>query len=345
MVSDVTVRSQILYEIQGNVYLNPDVQALIDDITVTDVGVDRVRVTGVRGRPPPETTKVGICAIGGYQAETMVFATGLDVKDKFDTYKAQIERHLGAQLKQFSTWDMTQYGVSADNPKTEAEGTAMLRIFAQAKDIDAFGPIRNLAAITNPEGLGHYPGLAWLLDRRAAVPTPYIEYWPGLLHQKHLPLTVRFVGSDKEITVSAVGDEVAPVVKQKDYDPASAFDPSLWGATTRGPLGHIVHARSGDKGGNANVGFFVRHADEWAWLQSLLSKNTIIKLLEGDYAGNRIERVEFPGMRAVHFVIHDYLGKGVSSTARLDNLAKSVAEYLRAKYVDIPDKFLARGKL
>jgi hypothetical protein len=93
------------------------------------------------------------------------------------------------------------------------------------------------------------------------------------------------------------------------------------------------------------VGFFVRHEDEYPWLQSLLSKAKLIELLGGDYNGNRIERVEFPGMLAVHFVVHDYLGKGVSSTARLDCLAKGVAEYLRSKWVDVPEKFLARGKI
>lgn len=54
-------------------------QGILDDITVTNVGPDRVEVTGIRGAPPPHTTKVAICAVAGYQAEAMYFATGLDV--------------------------------------------------------------------------------------------------------------------------------------------------------------------------------------------------------------------------------------------------------------------------
>lgn len=89
----------------------------------------------------------------------------------------------------------------------------------------------------------------------------------------------------------------------------------------------------------------MRSADEYDWLRGLLTKAKLIELLGADYDNYRIERVEFPGMLAVHFVVHDYLGKGVSSTARLDCLGKGLAEYLRAKWVDVPDKFLARGKI
>jgi hypothetical protein len=248
VVTSTTVRSQILYEIQGNVYLNPDVQAIIDDIKVTDLGSDRVIVTGVRGLPPPETTKAAICAVAGYQAESMVFATGLDIQEKFDTLRLQINTHLAKQPVQFDVFDMTQYGVAQQDPKSEAEGTAMMRIFAQARDIKAFGPVRNLAAFINPDGLGHFPGFQWQMDMRTCTPVPFMEYWPGRVKQKHIQLSYSFVGSDKKVLVPQV-HETAPVQPQADYD-AKPFNASAYGPTTRGPLGWVVHARSGDKGGS-----------------------------------------------------------------------------------------------
>ncbi|CAK9780224.1 DUF1446-domain-containing protein [Cutaneotrichosporon oleaginosum] len=344
VVNDVTVRSQILYEIQGNVYLNPDVQALIDDITVTDQGNDRVLVTGVRGVAPPPTTKAAICGVAGYQAEALVFATGLDVEEKFEALKLQIRQFMGDNVRNFTTWDMTQYGIAKADADEEALATAMMRIFAQAKTLDAFGPTKSLRGFVNPEGLGHFPGFQSQMDMRTTEPMPYIEYWPGRVQQKHLPLKVTFVGSSKTIDVPPV-DITEPLVPQKDYDSKEPLQAGAYGETTRGPLGWIVHARSGDKGGNANVGFFVRNADEYAWLKALLSKAEVQRLMGKEYDGNRIERVELPGMLAVHFVLHDYLGKGVSSTARMDSLAKSVAEFLRARYVDLPNKFLERGKI
>ncbi|TXT06008.1 hypothetical protein VHUM_03769 [Vanrija humicola] len=349
VVNDVTVRSQILYEIQGNVYLNPDVQALLDTMTVRNEGPDRVRVAGVTGIAPPDTTKIAICAMAGYQAEAVVYACGLDVEEKFDTLKLQITHSLGGREaidKRFTTFDMTQYGVAAKDATTEAAATAMLRIFAQAESLDAFGPARSLKTMINPEGLGHFPGFHFPLTHTDMTPVPYIEYWPGRVRQHHIPLTVGFVGSEKVLHVPAArADQTRAVLRSDDYDAAEKLVPSQWGTTTRGPIGLVVHARSGDKGGNANVGFFVRHEDEYPWLRALLSKAELIRLMGDEYVGNRIERVELPGLKAVHFVIHDYLGKGVSSTWRLDSLAKGVAEYLRSKYVDVPDRFLVRGKI
>jgi hypothetical protein len=345
VVTDVTVRSQILYEIQGNVYLNPDVQALIDDIRVTDLGRNRVRVDRVKGVAPPETTKVGICGVAGYQAECWVAATGLDIADKFEVMRRQIFENLGDKIKEFDVFDLTQYGVPKENARTEAEGTAMLRVMAQAKSMDAFGPAGHLLPLVNPDGLGHFPGFQWQMDSRTCIPVPFMEYWPARVHVKHLPLTVRFVGSIMKIPVDPIAPaDTKPVVKQRDYDPA-AFDAGKWGPTTPGPLGWVVHARSGDKGGNANVGFFVRSPDEYEWLRTLLSKPKMVELLGDEYKGNRIERVEFPGMLAVHFVVHDYLGRGVSSTVRMDSLAKGVAEFLRARHVDVPNKFLLKSKI
>lgn len=87
------------------------------------------------------------------------------------------------------------------------------------------------------------------MDIRTCTPMPYMEYWPGRVSQKHVQLVTSFVGSDKRIEVPRVS-ETAPVRKQSDYDSAEAFTPSAYGPTTRGPLGWVVHARSGDKGGS-----------------------------------------------------------------------------------------------
>jgi hypothetical protein len=119
-----------------------------------------------------------------------------------------------------------------------------------------------------------------------------------------------------------------------------------FGATVRAPLGTIVHARSGDKGSDCNVGFWVRYSDEYAWLQNLLSSSFIKHYLLGEeYKGGRVERFEFQGLRAVHFLLKDHLDRGVSCTTSVDFLGKNCAEYLRCRLVDIPLRFLARGRI
>ena len=103
--------------------------------------------------------------------------------------------------------------------------------------------------------------------------------------------------------------------------------------------------RSGDKASVANVGFYVRHEDEWDWLRSILTISKIHQLLEGSKKGEKIERFEVPGIRAVHFLIGDHLDRGYNSTSKYQTPGKNLCEYLRAKYVEIPNKLLRRGRI
>jgi len=106
-----------------------------------------------------------------------------------------------------------------------------------------------------------------------------------------------------------------------------------------------VMGRSGDKSSDANMGLFIRHDDEWDWLRSLLSLAKIKELLGKEYTGKPIDRFEMPGIRAVHFLLWDHLDRGYNSCSKFDSLGKNVVEYLRAKHVDIPNKFLERGRI
>ena len=107
------------------------------------------------------------------------------------------------------------------------------------------------------------------------------------------------------------------------------------------PLGNIVIGRSGDKGPNVNCGLFTDRAEIWEWLRSFLTLERMKSLVGGDWKDEfQIERVEFPSIFAVHFVIYGILGRGVSSSTLLDNRGKGFTDYIRAKHVDIPEKFL-----
>jgi hypothetical protein len=111
------------------------------------------------------------------------------------------------------------------------------------------------------------------------------------------------------------------------------------------PLGRVVYARAGDKGSNCNVGLFARTAEEWPGLRSLLSTEKIIELMADDFKGQKIDRMEFPKIWAVHFLLHDHLDRGVTANATYDVLGKFIAEFLRLKVVEVPIAFLERGVL
>jgi len=105
--------------------------------------------------------------------------------------------------------------------------------------------------------------------------------------------------------------------------------------------GDLVFGRSGDKGGNANVGLWVRNPSAWPWLQNFLTIPKVIELLADDWHPNfRVERFEAEHLHAVHFVVYGILQEGVSSSSIIDGFAKSFGEFIRARVVDIPVKLL-----
>ena len=116
--------------------------------------------------------------------------------------------------------------------------------------------------------------------------------------------------------------------------------PAEGGASLRVPLGRIARARSGDKGGNANVGVWVTSdAEAWDWLRGFLTIDRVRELLP-EAADLRIDRHELANLRAVNLVLHGLLGEGVASSTRPDPQAKGLGEWLRARVVDVPRQLL-----
>ena len=170
----------------------------------------------------------------------------------------------------------------------------------------------------------------------------YVKYFPALVSQRIVQTKVQFVGGKRvlEVSLRDESDYIDETPKPKIYEPGSVGN-LLDCASVMQPLGNLVFARSGDKGGNANVGLWVRNAQAWPWLQHFLTTPRLIQLLGGEWKDYfKIERCEFPHIWAVHFVIRGILEDGVSSNKRLDGFAKSIGEFLRARYVELPKELL-----
>ncbi|KKZ65221.1 hypothetical protein EMCG_08929 [[Emmonsia] crescens] len=350
-----TCTSQLLYEIQGPWYFNSDVTAILDGIYFEQLSTNRVAVRGVKAGLPPPTTKVGITARGGYQAQASYFMVGLDIPAKARMLEAQIRQLLAPHSKNFTVLDFSVLGSVPDDPKDQNSATATFRILAQAPEEEHLAPTRFVKLIFDNIMQG-YPGATFDLDMRQGVAKPVFEYHVTLLpqtevkHQAHLPWLDDNNNNNKTLDIGP-----PPATKswpsQQPSQPATAHPANLatdFGPTTRGPLGWIVHARSGDKGSDANCGFWVRHEDEYAWLRTLLSTEKAQELLGGEWREDgtmSIERFELPELRGVHLLFRNLLDRGVGVTRTVDFLGKNVAEYLRARWVEIPVRFLGRGKL
>jgi hypothetical protein len=155
-------------------------------------------------------------------------------------------------------------------------------------------------------------------------------YTPGYVAAAKVPHTaVRADGTRVEIPCATDTLELT----RADSPPLP--EPLPAGPTRRAPLGRIAAARSGDKGGSANVGVWVRTDEQWRWLANTLTVELLKQLLP-ETADLPVIRHLLPNLRAMNFVIEDILGQGVAYQARFDPQAKGLGEWLRSRHVDIP---------
>ncbi|EEY22248.1 conserved hypothetical protein [Verticillium alfalfae VaMs.102] len=330
MVNVDTCRSQLLYELQGNVYLNSDVKAYLDQVVMEQVGADRVHVSGIRGAPPPDTTKLAIFYKGGYEMQFLVNATGYAVDEKFKLFEKQIRSRIGNE------------GQAGFDALHFQRSTVYFRIFAQATGL------RTLAQVGQAFkdiSLRHFSGFHSSLDFRTAVPRPYVAYWPSLWRQADLEERVCFmkVNGDVEAELNVARPPKYELLEDRDsYDTPSPSISALRGDLRKVRLGDVALGRSGDKGSNLNFGLFVHRHDEWEWLRTYMSIDRVKTLLGDELRADfAVERVEFPGIFAVHFVVYGILGRGVSSSHRLDGFGKGFIDYFRDKVVEVPASLLS----
>ena len=316
-VTGDTVTAQLLYEITGGRYAGPDVTARFDTITLNDDGPDRVRISGVRGEAPPPTLKVGLNILGGYRNELTFVLTGLDI----DAKAALVRRQL-ADLD--ATWTLAR----TDHPDADTEEVASALLHCVVRDADAAKLGRAFTSSAIEIALGSYPGFHATTPPRE--PQPY-----GVFRAAYLPRhTVTHAavlpdGTRLEIPAAAECRDLAPLAP-----PALPTPPPL-AKTRRAPLGAVVAARSGDKGGDANLGVWVRTDQEWRWLAHALTVAQFRRLLP-ETADLTITRHVLPNLRALNFVVEGLLGEGVAANHRFDPQAKALGEWLRARHLDIP---------
>jgi hypothetical protein len=154
-----TVKCQLLYELQGNIYLNSDVKADLTNVRVVEEkeGANRVHVSGVKGYPPPPTTKLAVFYRAGFQCEATFNATGYAVDKKWDLQEAQIRSKLEewGDLDKFDVLDIQRVGVPTENPDSQLASTSYARLFAQARDAVT---LRKLSVAWMYNGMAHFAG-------------------------------------------------------------------------------------------------------------------------------------------------------------------------------------------
>ncbi len=329
VVSVGTVTAQLLYEIQGPRYLNPDATARFDSIRLHPDGPDRVRVSGIKGEPPPPTTKVCINYLGGYKNSMTFILAGLDIDEKARLAEETLWTLLGGK-QGFAEVSVRLVRSDRSDPRSNDDAFAYLHV--AVKDADATRVGRAFSNKTVEMALANYPGFCMTSPPGDA--SPYGVYWPALVPSEFVEHCV-VIGGER-ITVPPVRPPSAP----HEADVAgTSIPPPPSGATERVPLGTVCGARSGDKGGNANVGVWARNPPAYAWLEGYLTVERFRELIP-EAAPLSVERHPLPNLLSVNFIVNGLLGEGVAASTRSDPQAKSLGEYLRAKLVDIPRALL-----
>jgi hypothetical protein len=367
LVSVGTVTAQLLYEIAGPGYANPDVVANFDTIRLDADGPDRVRISGTRGSPPPADLKVALNYLGGYRNTMTMVLTGLDIEEKAARAEAMLFDLLGGKQR-FGEADVRLIRSDRPDAPTNEQATAQLRITVADQDPAKVG--RSFSGAAIELALASYAGF-----HTTTPPTPetaYGVYWPTFVPGnvvEHVvvlpdgsrltippPATHATAPGRKRASPAASADEPAPnrtpanpagtVPHRAPADPdgttpdRAPANPDGTDIPTRlAPLGLVCGARSGDKGGNANVGLWARRPEAYGWLRDYLDVVRFKELLP-EAADLEVRRYELPNLRALNFVVVGLLGLGVAASTRPDPQAKGLGEYLRSRYAEIPLRLL-----
>ncbi|MFI7297342.1 acyclic terpene utilization AtuA family protein [Streptomyces sp. NPDC050121] len=323
-----TVTAQLLYETGPARYAGPDVTARLDTVRLTQDGPDRVRIDGVRGEAPPPTLKVGRTRIGGFRNEVVFVLTGLDIEAKAALVREQMTDVLTKSPPEDVRWEL----VRTDRPDADTEETASALLRLVVRDPEQAVAGRALSGAAVELALASYPGFHVLAPPGKG--SPY-----GVFEAAYVPQ-----GEVAHLAVLADGRRVAvaPAADTLVLDgvPEPPLpDPLPDGPVRRAPLGLVAGARSGDKGGDANVGVWARTDEAWRWLAHTLTVDRFRELVP-ESRELTVTRHVLPSLRALNFVVEDILGAGVAAQHRFDPQAKALGEWLRSRRLDIPEALL-----
>jgi hypothetical protein len=325
-----TVTSQLLYEIDAPGHLGPDVTARIDTVNLDQEGPDRVRISGTKGEPPPATLKVSMNSWAGYRTDISLALTGLDIEAKAELIEAAFWRASPLGPDELDSVTTTVVRTDHADPVSNEAATASWRL--TVKDPDE-RKAKAVAKGVNELALASIPGFYALA---AEVAQPFGVHTSGLIAADVVPQQVTVVGGRSTVVESVAPRGGGPT----SVEVAVPILPAVpAGPTAVAPLGRVAGTRSGDKGGNANLGVFGRSAEAYVWLAQELTVERIGELLP-EAATLDIDRYLLPNLWSINFVLHGILQEGVAASTRQDGQAKSLGEWLRARHLPIPTALL-----
>jgi hypothetical protein len=331
-----TVKEQLVYEMgDPRGYITPDVIADFATIKLEQLGRDRVRVWGVRGRPAPPQLKISAAYADGWKASGTLIISAPDAADKAREFARLFWKRLGITYAATHTELVGHSACWGPLAPPVDPPEVLLRLSVRDHDrakIEAFGKLVPAVILSGPSGVAVTGGRPQAQE--------VVAYWPALVARDLVK--PRLVTRDGD-TALEWPTPLKPIPKPAPL-PKLAW-PKAKGAagTVRVPLSRLAHGRSGDKGDTANIGLIARSPEIYPWLAKTITAAVVKKRFKGICFG-KVERHEVPNLGALNFLMHESLGGGGTVSLRLDAQGKTLSHALLAMEVRAPRALLAAAK-
>ncbi|MGE0711506.1 MAG: acyclic terpene utilization AtuA family protein [Planctomycetota bacterium] len=329
LVSVHTVSEQLVYEMGAAAYVAPDCVARFDSIRLEQEGPDRVRVSGIKGAPPPEKLKVSVSFMQGYRAFGRLVVASPNTLAKARKVKEVFWESVGGEGA-FDHAHTQLIGYDACHPAHAQQEPNEVIVQLAVRDRDQKKIDKRFGPQVVPKVLSTVPGITYLGDQGRPRASEVVGYWPALISRDRVQVKV-VVGAE-EVALPQTDLSKAPAAAWTPPAPPAAKAAS--GKAARVPLARLCLARSGDKGDTCNVGVIARSPAIYAWCREHLTPALVKSRFEGFCLGE-VERHEVPNILALNFLLHESLGGGGTLSLRLDAQGKTYAQHLLATEVEV----------
>ncbi len=338
LINEKSVKEQLVYEMgDPGQYISPDGVAFFNTIEVAQAGPDRVKVSGVRGGPAPESFKVSMAYQDGWKAEGEILISGPDIEAKARAVADVFWRKVGHEFEDTATALVGAGSIWPDRLSEYSPNEIYLRFgvrdhnLAKVQDFAKAVPAMILAG---PSGMA-------VSTRGRPRPQQVVAYWPALMRRDGVSAKVLTLGTDcsedfREIHFPVRGEGGEPAGNRLPRRPVRRDWPR---ATVEVPLRRLCYARSGDKGDTCNIGVLARTPLVYEWLRGYLTAGRV-KRFFGTKVRGKVTRYELDNLQGLNFLLAGALGGGGTRSLLVDPQGKTMSQALLQMRVRAPRSLL-----
>ena len=332
VVNGQSVTSQLVYEIGDPAsYITPDVIADFSTIVLEDQGKDRVKISGVKGKPRSDQLKVSLSYRAGYKAHGTMIVSGPNVVEKCHLLSDLLWKRLGIEFEEKSTELVGHSACHPDLPPPADPPEILLRWGVRdshREKVEAF--TRKSTSLV----LNSVPGVSTGTRPRVQE---VLAYWPCLIPASEVTASVTLLESGQTFQIPwEPARRKASSSSSKHPEPQKDVPSPPAGRSVSVRLMQLCYARSGDKGDSCNIGVVARRQEIYPWICQQLTARSV-KDYFAEICQGEVERFEIPNLLALNFLLHKSLGGGGTVSLRIDPQGKTLAEALLMMEVEVPD--------